>query len=317
MMKQSDVTAVVLAGGVGSRLHPLTLAEAKPALPFAKGVRLVDFVLANLVNSGVQDICVLVQYQPDSLITHLASVWAPRVESGGGRLRVLAPGMPGLQSAFLGTADAVHQALPLIAPTARGLIGVFAADHVYRMDVRQMVAFHRGREAEVSVSVLPVPIGDACAFGVVALDERRRVCGFQEKPSCPLSLPGAPHLACVSMGNYLFEAGTLDALLAETAGLGGVDFGHHVLPHAVRTRQVYAYDFAANRVPGLREHEVAAYWRDVGTLQALEAARQDVQGERPRLDLLNPHWPLHPEDMPVLQWPAPVKTDAAREPAHA
>lgn len=286
------IVAFVLAGGEGTRLYPLTAEHAKPALPFASGYRIVDFVLSNLVNSGISTIYVLAQYKPESLIRHLSAAWAPSFSDGEGMMKVLLPRSNTLGGRFKGTADAVYQYLDLIQAHSPDLVAVFAADHVYRMDVRQMVAFHREREAAVTVSALAVPIDDATSFGVLATAPDGRVREFREKPRHPRAIPGKPHLAYASMGNYLFDAAMLERTLEEARRRGDLDFGRDLLPQLCTTERVYAYDFSQNRVPGVQDYEEPAYWRDVGTLSALAAAQQDAMGTRPRFNLWNSRWPI-------------------------
>ena len=286
------IVALVLAGGEGTRLYPLTAEHAKPALPFASGYRIVDFVLSNLVNSGIATLYVLAQYKPESLIRHIAAVWAPQFADGNGMIKVLLPRSNTLGGQFKGTADAVYQYLDLLQAHSPDLVAVFAADHVYRMDVRQMVAFHQEREAAVTVSALAVPIDDATSFGVLATAADGRVREFREKPRHPRPVPGKPHLAYASMGNYLFDARALERVLQEARRRGDLDFGRDLLPRLCATERVYAYDFSGNHVPGLQDHEEPAYWRDVGTLSALAAAQQDAMGARPRFNLWNSRWPI-------------------------
>ncbi|HZM36546.1 MAG TPA: sugar phosphate nucleotidyltransferase [Burkholderiales bacterium] len=291
------IVAVVLAGGEGTRLYPLTADHAKPALPFANGFRIVDFVLSNLVNSGVSTIYVLAQYKPDSLLRHIATAWSPRLDDGQGHIRVLLPRSNTLAGRFKGTADAVVQSLELLQAHAPDLVAVFAADHVYRMDVRQMVAFHRERAADVTVAAVAAPIGQSARFGVLSTSPDARVRAFREKPlptEAPC-IPGDPHRIYASMGNYLFDPEVLERVLFEAREQGHTDFGRDLLPRVCAAERVYAYDFGDNRVPGVQEHEERAYWRDVGTLSALAAAQQDAMGQRPRFNLWNSRWPIHGE----------------------
>ena len=288
----TKVLTLVLAGGNGTRLHPLTAEHAKPALPFAEGYRIVDFVLSNLVNSQLSPIYVLVQYKPDSLIEHLHTAWAPWCREADRRISVVSPRSDGAKTAFKGTADAVYQNLDLIARHQPDVVAVFAADHVYRMDVRQMLEFHRRCNAEVSVAALPVPLATASEFGVIATSDDNRIRDFQEKPARPAPIPADPHHAYASMGNYLFNPDVLTALLEDAHKRGDTDFGRHILPRASAKHRVLAYDFASNQVPGLKPHEEPGYWRDVGTLDAYRAAQRDAAGPRPRLSLFNPQWPL-------------------------
>jgi glucose-1-phosphate adenylyltransferase len=288
------IVALVLAGGKGTRLHPLTAEHAKPALPFASGYRIVDFVLSNLVNSGISSVYVLAQYKPESLIQHISTAWAPSFSHAGGEgmIKVLLPRSNTLGGQFKGTADAVYQYLDLLQADSPDLVAVFAADHVYRMDVRQMVAAHRARDAAVTVSALAVPVDHASGFGVLATAADGRVHEFREKPRHPRCIPGKPHLAYASMGNYLFDAGVLERVLEDARRRGDLDFGRDLLPRLCATERVYAYDFSQNHVPGLQDYEERAYWRDVGTLSALAAAQQDAMGTRPRFNLWNSRWPI-------------------------
>src|SRR5690348_641035 len=286
------IVAMVLAGGEGTRLYPLTAEHAKPALPFASGYRIVDFVLSNLVNSGIATIYLLAQYKPESLIRHIATAWAPSFSEAGGMIKVLLPRSNTLGGQFKGTADAVYQYLDLIQAHKPDLVAVFAADHVYRMDVRQMVAFHREREASVTVSALAVPIDDATAFGVLSTAADGRVREFREKPRHPRCIPGKPHVAYASMGNYLFDAKVLEAVLEDARRRGDLDFGRDLLPRLCTGERVYAYDFSQNRIPGLQDYEEAGYWRDVGTIWALAAAPKDGRGAGARFNLWNSRWPI-------------------------
>jgi glucose-1-phosphate adenylyltransferase len=290
-----NIVAVVLAGGEGTRLYPLTAEQAKPALPFASGYRLVDFVLSNLVNSRISTIYVLAQYKPESLIRHVADAWAPWFANGEGTIKVLLPPSNTLGGQFKGTADAVYQYVDLLQAHSPDVVAVFAADHVYRMDVRQMVAFHTERRADVTVSAVAVPIKEASSFGIVTTTADSRVTEFREKPRQPAPLPSDPRRAYASMGNYLFDPDVLEHALHEARRAGETDFGRDILPRLCGTRRVYAYDFAENRVPGLQDFEEPGYWRDVGTLAALAAAQQDAMGSPPRFNLWNRRWPIRGE----------------------
>ncbi len=286
--------ALVLAGGEGSRLYPLTAEHAKPALPFANGYRIVDFVLSNLVNSKISTIYVLAQYKPESLMRHIAVAWAPWF-AGAGTLKVLLPRSNTFDGQFKGTADAVYQYLDLLQAHSPDVVAIFAADHVYRMDVRQMLDFHRARQADVTVSALAVPLDRAASFGIVSAASDSRVREFREKPQRATPIPHNPACAYASMGNYLFEPRILEKALHEARSRGDTDFGRDVLPRLCETARVYAYDFAENQVPGVQEFEERAYWRDVGTLTALAAAQQDAMGHRPRFNLWNRRWPIRGE----------------------
>ncbi len=285
------ILAIVLAGGEGSRLRPLTLEHAKPALPFANGLRIIDFVLSNLINSGISSIHVLAQYKPASLVAHIDKAW----NTASGRHRdcaidVIVPRARDLD--YLGTAHAVYCNLPLIERVAPDLVAVFAADHVYRMDVRQMVNFHIERRADASVAAIPVPIGMASSFGIIEAESNGRIRNFQEKPSQAVPMASAHDLAFASMGNYLFGTRFLVESLRASDCENESDFGRHFLPRAARVARTFAYDFSTNRVLGLRSYEEPAYWRDVGTLAALSKARFETSGPHPKFDLTNANWPI-------------------------
>jgi glucose-1-phosphate adenylyltransferase len=292
-----NIVAMVLAGGEGTRLYPLTAEHAKPAVPFASGYRLVDFVLSNLVNSRISTIYVLAQYKPESLLKHISAAWSPWFSDGEGIIKPLLPRSNTLGGQFKGTADAVYQYLDLLQAHSPDLVAVFAADHVYRMDVRQMIASHLERRADVTVSAVSVPIAQSSSFGILATAPDGRVREFREKPpqSQAPALPSDPTRAYASMGNYIFDPEVLEQALHEARRAGETDFGRDLLPRLSRTHKVYAYDFAQNRVPGVQEYEEPAYWRDVGTLAALAAAQQDAMSNPPRFNLWNRRWPIRGE----------------------
>lgn len=306
--------ALVLAGGAGTRLYPLTAEHAKPALPFANGYRIVDFVLSNLVNSGLSTIYVLAQYKPESLIKHIAAAWTPWfAEAEEGLIKVLLPRSNTLAGQFKGTADAVYQYQDLLQAHAPDLVAVFAADHVYRMDVRQMIASHRERRADVTVSAVAVPLEHCSSFGILTTTADGRVREFREKPRTAAPIPGDPRRAYASMGNYLFDPQVLERVLEDARRRGETDFGHDILPRICTSERVYAYDFSQNSVPGLEEFEEHAYWRDVGTLSSLAAAQQDAMGHRPRFNLWNSRWPIRGHDDAAL----PGRMQPWREEARA
>jgi glucose-1-phosphate adenylyltransferase len=210
-------------------------------------------------------------------------------------IKVLLPRSNTLGGQYKGTADAVYQHLDLVRAHAPDIVAVFAADHIYRMDVRQMVEFHCSKDAAATVSAVSVPLEQASHFGVVETADDGRVTAFREKPRDPKPMPRDPRRAYASMGNYLFEPNLLERALEEARRAGDTDFGRDVLPRLCRTQRVFAYDFADNRIPGVQEHEEKAYWRDVGTLAALAAAQQDATGNPPRFNLWNRRWPIRGE----------------------
>jgi glucose-1-phosphate adenylyltransferase len=289
------IVALVLAGGEGTRLYPLTAEHAKPALPFANGYRIVDFVLSNLVNSKISTIYVLAQYKPESLMRHIATAWAPWFAGREGMIKVLLPRSNTFGGQFKGTADAVYQYLDLLQAHSPDVVAIFASDHVYRMDVRQMVDFHRDRQAEVTVAAVAVPLDKVSSFGIVSAQADGRVCEFREKPRRAAPIPSNAACAYASMGNYLFDPAALQEALHEARSRGESDFGRDLLPRLCASTRVFAYDFADNQVPGVEEFEERAYWRDVGTLTALAAAQQDAMGHRPRFNLWNRRWPIRGE----------------------
>ena len=270
----------------------MTAEHAKPALMFAAGYRIIDFVLGNLVNSRTHSICVLAQYKPNSLVEHIRTAWAPWSTGPAPAIRVVLPEIGGASKPWEGTADAIHRNLHLIEEHAPDLVAVFAADHVYRMDVRQMASFHRERGAEVTIAGVRVPIARASNLGVMATGPTGELHEFREKPEKPSPIPNDPGRAFASMGNYLFNPGVLVELLEEAHRAGATDFGHHVMPLLPRRGGAWAYDFADNKVPGVHPYEERGYWRDIGTLEAYRAAQRDVRGLSPRFDLANRQWPI-------------------------
>lgn len=292
-MTSRNILAMVLAGGQGARLRPLTDNHAKPAISFGGSYRLVDFVLSNLVNSGIDSIYLLAQYKPESLIEHIQDNWELVSAGRNGFVRVVQP-QHEQGEYYLGTADAVYKNLVLIERHAPSMVAVFAADHIYRMDVRQMVSFHRECNADATVAATRVPIGLASSFGIISTGDKGEVRDFQEKPEWPDAIPSHPECAYASMGNYLFNTEVLVESLEQALREGETDFGGHILPRLIRSHHVYAYDFAENLIPGVQSHEEHAYWRDVGTLEAYAAALQDIAGNTPRFNLHNLHWPILP-----------------------
>jgi glucose-1-phosphate adenylyltransferase len=291
-MSEQRILAMVLAGGEGTRLAPLTAVRSKPAVPFGARYRIVDFVLSNLVNSEIYSIYILVQYKSQSLIEHIRNAWVLAPILPHHFVTVVPPQMHEGPEWFQGTADAIYQNLDLFRIHAPELVVVFGADHVYRMDVRDMIEFHRERRADVTVAALPVPLAEARSYGVITSEVDGRVSGFLEKPAAPPAMPGDPAHAYASMGNYVFSAEALVQALGESRKRGEKDFGRHVLPRMASTHRVFAYDFTQNRIPGVRHQEERSYWRDVGTVDAYFAANMDTLGADPKFNLFNPQWPI-------------------------
>jgi glucose-1-phosphate adenylyltransferase len=288
------VLAIVLAGGKGERLHPLTHERSKPAVPFGGKYRIVDFVLSNLVNSGVQSIYVLVQYMSQSLIEYLRASWRTAGLTPDQFITVVPPQMRLGTMWYRGTADAVRQNLNLIHDFDPDIVAVFGADHVYRMDIGQMIGAHVENEADATVATIPVALKDVSSFGILETEKSGRVVGFVEKPSRADAMPGRPGHALASMGNYIFQRDVLVELLKNThKEANELDFGKDVLPGLVKSGRLYAYDFSTNSLPGLKSYEEQAYWRDVGTLVSFYEANMDVLGARPKLNLNNRRWFIH------------------------
>ncbi len=284
---------IVLAGGRGERLHPLTRDRSKPAVPFGGRYRIIDFVLTNFIHSGIFSLYILVQYKSQSLIDHLRHGWRATGLHDDHFLLVVPPQMRGGETWYQGTADAVYQNLNLIRDYEPELVAIFGADHIYRMDISQMIAFHLEVGADATVAALAVPVERASAFGVLEVDLDGRVRHFEEKPLRPKPIPGRPQYALCSMGNYVFNADVLVEVLVEDAQRStDHDFGRTILPGMVGRYRVYAYDFHTNRIPGLKPYEEPAYWRDIGTLSAYWEAHMDLLGPQPRFDLQNPSWPI-------------------------
>ena len=284
---------MIMAGGKGERLNPLTRDRSKPAVPFAGRYRIVDFVLSNFVNSEMAALYVLVQYKSQSLIEHLRQGWRTSGILPDYFITVVPPQMRFGPAWYRGTADAVLQNLNVVDDFNPDVVAIFGADHVYRMDINQMLAYHEESGADVTVAARPVPRADATQFGVLGIDRSGRVVTFDEKPPSPKGMPGDPERALVSMGNYLFSRQALvDALLADARRSTDHDFGRSIIPELVPTGRVYAYDFQTNEVAGVKPYEEHGYWRDVGTVQAYWDAHMDLLGESPRFDLDNRWWPI-------------------------
>ena len=293
-MPHQKVLAFVLAGGKGERLFPLTAFRSKPAVPFGGRYRIVDFVLSNLVNSQIFSIYLLVQYKSQSLIEHIRQHWVMSPIVRDHFIAVVPPQMRMGPEWFQGTADAILQNINLITQQNPRLVVVFGADHIYRMDIRQMMDFHLANNADVTVAARPVPVEEASAFGVIQTDTDNRIVGFQEKPENPTPMPTDPKRAYVSMGNYIFSKDVLISALVEAQQKKQHDFGAHILPDLVKSGKLFAYDFATNTIPGTKPYEETGYWRDVGTIKALFDAHMDMLGEEPQFELNNLQWPIYP-----------------------
>ncbi len=288
------ILGIVLAGGRGERLYPLTKHRAKPAVPFGGRYRIIDFVLSNFVNSGILSIYVLTQFKAQSLLEHLEKGWRTSDFLGEHFITPVPAQMRMGRDWYQGTADSVYQNLYLIDRHNPKLVAIFGADHIYRMNIRQMIDEHQKKGAVVTVAALPVKIAEATQFGVMEVDPDWRIVGFEEKPPHPKPIPGEPEYALVSMGNYIFDTDVLfDSLTADAQKPSTKhDFGRDHIPGLVQSKKVYAYDFRKNRVPVPFKGEEVSYWRDLGTIEAYYEASMDLCSVDPSFNLYNRSWPL-------------------------
>lgn len=288
------VLALVLAGGEGTRLYPLTKERAKPAVPFGGKYRIVDFVLSNLVNSGIYSIYVVVQFRSQSLLQHLSDGW-----QFGSLLKndFIVPVPAQMRSEgkdwYRGTADAIHQNINLIEQSAPNVVAVFGADHIYRMNIRDMIEFHEQKRAHITVAAIPTEKKYASEFGVIETTRGGRIIGFHEKKADAPTLPDDPDRVYASMGNYVFSTDMLLKLVEEDQEdpNSSHDFGRDILPKAIGRAEMFAYDFMTNKIPG-EPADKLPYWRDVGTLDAYFEANMDIRAINPALNLFNRNWPL-------------------------
>ncbi len=291
---QKRVLAFVLAGGKGTRLAPLTKERAKPAVPFGGRYRIVDFVLSNLINSGIYSTYVLIQFRSQSLLQHLSEGWATTSLL---KEHFIIPVPAQMRSAgeswYRGTADALFQNINLIEQANPDYVAIFGADHIYRMNIQAMIEYHAQKKADVTIAAIPVEKKWASEFGVIEATAEGRIKGFHEKDANAPSMPGDPGRVFASMGNYVFSAQVLlDELAAEARNPDTHhDFGKDILPKMVSRAPLYAYDFQKNRIPGDPEDQ-EPYWRDVGTIESYYEASMDLRAVKPALNLYNRHWPL-------------------------
>lgn len=288
------VLGMIMAGGKGERLFPLTKERSKPAVPFGGKYRIIDFVLSNFVNSNIFSSYILVQYLSQSLIEYLRTSWATRGIIKDHFLTIVPPQMRLGEIWYRGTADAVRQNISLINDFDPDLIAIFGADHIYRMDISKMIDFHVKSRADVTVAANVVPIKDASSFGVMAVDDANRIISFDEKPLNPKHIPGNPKCAYASMGNYIFDKNVLLKILQQKyCDIPSLDFGKNIIPAILKPYRTFAYDFPSDKLRGIKDYEEQGYWRDVGTIEAYWQANMDLLGDKPRFDLNNPHWPIN------------------------
>jgi glucose-1-phosphate adenylyltransferase len=300
-MAAAKVLAVVLAGGEGKRLMPLTADRAKPAVPFGGLYRMVDFALSNLVNGGYLKIVVLTQYKSHSLDRHISKTW--RLSNLLGNYITPVPAQQRLGPRwFAGSADAIYQSYNLIHDEDPDYVIVFGADHVYRMDPQQMVAAHIASGAAVTVAGIRQPLSQAHQFGVIEVGpDAGRIREFREKPTDAVGLPDSPGEVYASMGNYVFTTEALtEALIRDAEDVASKhDMGGNIIPALVQKGEANVYDFGDNQVPGSTERD-RAYWRDVGTLDSFYEANMDLVAVQPIFNLYNYDWPIYTENRP---WP--------------
>jgi glucose-1-phosphate adenylyltransferase len=293
------VLGIVLAGGKGSRLYPLTKERAKPAVPFGGKYRIIDFVLSNLINSGIYSIYVLTQFKSQSLLQHLSDGWQFTNLLKNQFIIPVPAQMRKGETWYEGTSDAIFQNINLIEQSNPHLVAVFGADHVYRMDVSQMIEFHEEKRAAGTVAAIPVPGEEAAQFGVMEIAPDWKIIGFHEKVARPPEIPGRPGWCLASMGNYVFHARVLVRELYDDAARPDSqhDFGRNILPDMIHRYPVYAYNFETNEIPG-EPPQSRGYWRDVGTIEAYYEANMDLRSVSPALNLFNRQWPLRTANYP-------------------
>ena len=297
---QRRVLGIVLAGGKGTRLFPLTRERAKPAVPFGGKYRIIDFVLSNFVNSGINSIYVLTQFRSQSLLQHLSEGWQfSGLLKSHFIINVPAQMRSESETWYQGTADAIYQNINLIEQSDPHIVAIFGGDHIYRMNVASMIDFHMAKKAEVTVASIPVAREFASDFGVIEVNDDGRIAAFHEKnPNAP-TMPGDSSRVYASMGNYIFSTRTLLSLLTADAETPGShhDFGKDILPKLAGNAPIYAYNFEANRIPGEAEDAIP-YWRDVGTIDAYYEANMDLNHVKPDLNLYNREWPVRSTSYP-------------------
>lgn len=295
----ADILAMILAGGEGSRLFPLTQNRSKPAVPFGGNYRLVDFALNNFVNADLMQIYVLTQFKSQSLNIHLRKAW--RLSGISGRFIEAIPAQQRVnKSWYSGTADAIYQNARFITKNKANHVCIFGSDHIYKMNVQQMVDHHKKHDADLTVAAIRVQKSQAFHFGIIEIDETGHMIGFAEKPSVEeaKTIPGDPDHVLASMGNYIFKTEVLLKELEDDAREedSSHDFGKDIIPKLFPLGKVFVYNFSLNRIPGEPEY---AYWRDVGTIDSYWEAHMDLLSDEQPISLYNKHWPLHTYHPPL------------------
>jgi glucose-1-phosphate adenylyltransferase len=287
-----NTIAMVMAGGKGERLSPITIGRPKPAVPFGGKYKIIDFVLSNMLNSGIRKVYILTQYQAYSLNKHVKESWGKWVGLGE-FYDTISPETTNVgEQWYKGTADAIHQNLRFIESLDAEYVVIFGGDHIYKMDISQMMAYHSMNKADITIAALEVSREEATRFGVLHVDEDLRVTSFQEKPKEPPHIPGRS-TCFASMGNYIFSTRKLiDSLKKCKRRYDDLDFGKHVVPMMLdEGEKVFAYSFFDNYVPGMEPNE-RGYWKDVGTIDSYYEANMDLISVSPQLNLYNYNWPI-------------------------
>lgn len=287
-----NTIAMVLAGGKGERLSPLTIRRAKPSVMFGGKYKIIDFVLSNLFNSGIRKVYILTQYRAYSLSKHIRESWGKWTGLGEFFVAISPETNSECEEWFKGTADAILQYLRFVESSDADYVAIFGGDHIYKMDISQMIEFHRRNRAEITIAALEVPVEDAKRFGVFSVDDDSRVTAFAEKPANPQTIPGR-NTCFASMGNYIFSTKKLIEVLQQGKKKHeDLDFGKHVIPMMLENGdKVVAYNFNDNIIPGMKAEE-RGYWKDVGTIDSYYAANMDLIHVSPQLDLYNYKWPI-------------------------
>ena len=287
-----NTIAMVLAGGKGERLSPITTGRPKPAVPFGGKYKIIDFVLSNLFNSGIRKAYILTQYQAYSLNKHIKESWG-KWAGLGEFFDTISPETTNIgEQWYKGTADAIYQNLRFIEPSDADFVVLFSGDHIYKMDIAQMMEYHRTNKADLTIAALEVSSADAVRLGVLSVDEDLKVTSFQEKPNQPPRVPGRD-TCFASMGNYIFSTKKLiDILKKGKRRYEDLDFGKHVIPMMLEEgHRIFAYSFFDNQVPGMGPNE-RGYWKDVGTIDSYYEANMDLISVSPQLNLYNYSWPI-------------------------
>ena len=299
---------MILAGGRGERLYPLTRDRAKPSVPFGGVYRIIDFTLSNCLNSGLRKIYLLTQYRAVSLMQHIAECWQPFFVGGLGEFCLpMPPQQRTIETWYRGTADAIYQNIYTLQQHRPRWVLILSGDHIYKMDYMNIIRFHNEKDAEVTIACIPVPLEDAHRFGVVEVDTEWRITGFEEKPENPEPMPDNPNAALCSMGIYLFNTDTLIRSVVDDAKETDTthDFGRDIIPKEIRRRRVFAYDFTKERF--------TSYWRDIGTLDAYYKANMELLDVEPEFNLYDPNWQMRAHS--PISTPAKVLSPSMEAPA--